>query len=255
MIRLNNQEIHELLELLREAGFPPEEALKMLNSQLTSQLGFARVDAGRGARAVLPEIILAPGKEFEEVRAVTDNLFSRIGLAIVSRVEAELGEYLQQAFPDGSYYRRGHIFTLGSDNAEYTESEGSVAVISAGTSDLHVAEESAVILETLNVDTYRFYDVGVAGIHRLGDVLPDLRKCSVCIVCAGMDAALPTVIGGLYKGPIVAVPVSTGYGTAFKGVTALLSMLNSCSPGISVMNIDNGVGAAAAALRILRGSY
>ena len=255
MIRLNNQKIHELLELLGQAGIPPEEALEMLNSQLTSQLGFARVDAGRGARAVLPEIILAPGKEFEEVKVVADNLFSRIGLAIVSRVGAELGEYLLQAFPNGSYYGRGRIFTLGSYNSERRESEGSVAVISAGTSDLHVTEESAVILETLNVETYRFYDVGVAGIHRLGEILPELRECSVCIVCAGMDAALPTVIGGLYKGPIVAVPASTGYGTAFKGVTALLSMLNSCSPGISVMNIDNGVGAAAAALRILRGNY
>ncbi len=247
--------MHELLELLRNAGIPPEEALEMLNSQLTSQLGFARVDTGRGVRAVLPEIILGPGKEFEEVRAVTGNLFSRIGLAIVSRVEVELGEYLLKAFPDGSYYRRGRIFTLGSDKADHRESEGSVAVISSGISDLHAAEDSAVILERMNVDINRFYDIGVAGIHRLGDILPDLRKCSVCIVCAGMDAALPTVIGGLFKGPIVAVPASTGYGTAFKGVTALLSMLNSCSPGICVMNIDNGLGAAAAALRILRGSY
>jgi len=254
VIEVKKKEMHELLELLGKADISPEDALDMLNSQLTSQLGFARVDAGRGTRAVLPEIILASGQDFEEVRAVTDNLFSRIGLAIVSRVEVELGEYLQNIFPDGSYHERGRIFTLGSDKAEHRENEGSVAVISAGTSDLHAAEESAVVLEIMNVDTDRFYDIGVAGIHRLGNILPDMRKSSVCIVCAGMDAALPTVIGGLYKGPIVSVPTSTGYGTAFKGVSALLSMLNSCSPGISVMNIDNGLGAAAAALRILRGS-
>lgn len=239
---------------MKKAGIPPEEALDTLNSQLTSQLGFARVDAGRGVRAVLPEIILASGKDYEEVRAVTDNLFSRTGLAIVSRVEDELGRYLLKTFPDGSYYKRARIFTLGSNEAEKGVNEGSVAVISAGTSDLHAAEESAAVLETLNVDLNRFYDIGVAGIHRLGHILPDLRKSSVCIVCAGMDAALPTVIGGLYKGPIIAVPTSTGYGTAFNGVTALLSMLNSCSPGICVMNIDNGLGAAAAALRILRGN-
>ncbi len=254
MVGLNNQEMHELLELLKKAGVSPEEALDMLNSQLTSQLGFARVDTGRGARAVLPEIVLASGKNFEEVRTVTDNLFSRIGLAIVSRVEAELGEYLRKAFPDGSYHERARIFTLGSDEAEHRENEGSVAVISAGTSDLHAAEESAVILEIMNVDINRFYDIGVAGIHRLGHILPQLKRSSICIVCAGMDAALPTVIGGLFRGPVVAVPTSTGYGTAFKGVTALLSMLNSCSPGICVMNIDNGLGAAAAALRILRGN-
>ncbi len=255
MIELNSHDIYELLELLKKAGISPEEALDILNSQFTSQLGFARVDTGRGVRAVLPEIVLASGKDFEEVRAVTDNLFSSIGLAIVSRVEAGLGEYLRKAFPVGSYHERARIFTLGSNETEYRKNEGSAAVISAGTSDLHAAEESAVILETMNVDVNRFYDIGVAGIHRLGHILPDLRTNSVCIVCAGMDAALPTVIGGLYKGPMIAVPTSTGYGTAFKGVTALLSMLNSCSPGICVMNIDNGLGAAAAALRILRGNY
>jgi len=124
-------------------------------------------------------------------------------------------------------------------------------VVSAGTSDLHAAEEAAVILETVGAEVERVYDVGVAGIHRLGKVLPLIRQCSICVVCAGMDAALPTVLGGLYRGPIIAVPTSTGYGTAFHGVTALNSMLCSCSPGITVVNIDNGLGAAAAALRIL----
>ncbi|MBN2586335.1 MAG: nickel pincer cofactor biosynthesis protein LarB, partial [Candidatus Fermentibacteraceae bacterium] len=124
--------------------------------------------------------------------------------------------------------------------------------VSAGTSDLHAAEEAAVVLEVMKADIRRIYDIGVAGLHRLSETLPVIRAASVCLVFAGMDAALPTVLGGLYRGPVVAVPTSTGYGTAFGGVTALLSMLNSCSPGICVMNIDNGLGAAAAALRMIR---
>ncbi|MEN8208199.1 MAG: nickel pincer cofactor biosynthesis protein LarB [Candidatus Fermentibacteria bacterium] len=246
--------IDALLAVLGKSDISPTDALKLLNSHLTSDLGFAKVDTGRGITAVLPEVILAQGKSYEEVLKITENLFERTGLAIVSRAEEKLGRLLLEAFPEGSYSERANIFVTGEYNGTSGSDEGSVAVVSAGTSDLHAMEEAAVILEVMKADTHRFCDVGVAGVHRLAEVLPSLRECSVCIVFAGMDAALPTVIGGLFRGPIVAVPTSTGYGTAFGGVTALLSMLNSCSPGISVLNIDNGLGAAAAALRILRGT-
>lgn len=251
---MKNSSIEALLAVLSKGDISPFDALKMLNSHLTPDLGFARVDTGRGVTAVLPEVILAEGKNTEEVLKITESLFDRTGLAIVSRASEDLGGALLDAFPEGRYSDRGRLFVTGEYGKTSDSAEGSVAVVSAGTSDLHAVEEAAIILETMKVDTRRFCDIGVAGVHRLAEVLPSLRESSVCIVFAGMDAALPTVIGGLYRGPVIAVPTSTGYGTAFGGVTALLSMLNSCSPGICVLNIDNGLGAAAAALRILRGS-
>ncbi len=251
---MKNSSIEALLAVLGKSNISPFDALKLLNSHLTSDLGFARVDTGRGITAVLPEVILAQGKIPEEVLKITGSLFSRTGLAIVSRTGEDLSRILLEAYPEGKYSKRGKLFVTGEYMRTPEDDEGSVAVVSAGTSDLHAVEEASIILETMKVDTRRFCDIGVAGVHRLAEVLPSLRECTVCIVFAGMDAALPTVIGGLYRGPVVAVPTSTGYGTAFGGVTALLSMLNSCSPGICVLNIDNGLGAAAAALRILRGS-
>ncbi|OPL19830.1 MAG: hypothetical protein AVO35_02325 [Candidatus Aegiribacteria sp. MLS_C] len=242
----------QLLDLIGRAGLTPEEALAILNSSLTRNLGFARLDAGRGIRAVLPEIVLASGKTQDELLEVTGSLLERTGLAIVSRLDQRRGALLLERYPRGNYNSRAGIFVAGFPKIEPDPSEGSVAVVSAGTSDLHAAEEAAVVLETMRVRVVRLYDIGVAGIHRLSETLPAVREASVCLVFAGMDAALPSVLGGLYRGPVVAVPTSTGYGTAFGGVTALLSMLNSCSPGICVMNIDNGLGAAAAALRILR---
>lgn len=246
--------IDRLLRVLKKEGIAPERALDLLNAGLTHHLGFARVDGGRGQRSTLPEIVLAGGKSPEEVAEVTAALLSGSGLAIVSRLEPEKSTDILKRFPEGIYHRRARVFTAGEYRGKAGVDEGTVAVISAGTSDLHAAEEAAVVLETMKVDVDRFYDIGVAGLHRLSGTIPRIREATLCIVFAGMDAALPTVLGGLYRGPVVAVPTSTGYGTAFGGVTALLSMLNSCSPGICVMNIDNGLGAAAAALRILRGT-
>ena len=243
----------DLRELLSSAGFTSEEALETLNSLLTDQLGFAKVDTGRAITSVMPEVVLAPGKSLEELIAITGSLLERSGSAIVSRVEGEAAVTLRKSFPQGRLHARARLFLVGEPRRILDGLPGKVAVVSAGTSDLHAADEAAVILEAVGAEVERVYDIGVAGIHRLGSVLPLLRECNICIVCAGMDAALPTVLGGLYRGPIIAVPTSTGYGTAFHGVTALHSMLCSCSPGISVVNIDNGLGAAAAALRILAG--
>jgi pyridinium-3,5-biscarboxylic acid mononucleotide synthase len=250
-----NGDLEKLLENLENQGLKPDDALELLNSYLTHHLGFARVDGGRGSRSTLPEVVLAQGKSAGEVLRVTESLYKGTGMAIVSRLDVEVGERLLKRYPEGSYSDRGRIFSVGEYTGEADPEEGLVAVVSAGTSDLHAAEEAAMVLQTMKVRVDRHYDIGVAGLHRLSETVPAIRKASVCLVFAGMDAALPTVLGGLFRGPMVAVPTSTGYGTAFGGVTALLSMLNSCSPGICVMNIDNGLGAAAAALRILRGTH
>ncbi len=241
----------QLLEVLRAAGIKPGEAVSLLRGAGLDDLGFSVVDSHRGERQPLPEVVFGQGKTAEQVVAITESLFKRTGLAIVSRVPEGYELFLQKAFPTGKMDALSRMFVVG----EYTGSfktAGSVVVVTAGTSDLPVAGEAVIVLETMGVPVKLAADVGVAGIHRLGAVLPDILAASVCIACAGMDAALVSVLGGLFPGPVIALPVSTGYGVALDGFTALFSSLSSCSPGVSVVNIDNGVGAAAAALRILK---
>jgi hypothetical protein len=250
----DNDSLKRLLEALKRAELSAEDAMRLLRDQATLDMGFARLDSARGVLRHFPEVVLAEGKTPSEVVGIVDRLTRKSGYAVVSRVDEEYAKPLTEKFPRGEYHARAMVFAVGSPEAERVENEGSVGVVTAGTSDNRTAEEAAVILELLNVKVDRYYDVGVAGIHRLEKVLPELRKASVLIVCAGMDAALPSVVGGLLAGPVIAVPTSTGYGAAFEGVSALLSVLNSCSPGVCVTNIDNGVGAAAAAVRLLRGS-
>lgn len=248
----DKKETRQLLKLLENLGMEPGRAADLLKVYHTPDLGYAKVDSARGWSAALPEVVMAPGKTAEEVVKITERLLEVSALAMVSRLNDEQRLALEKKIPGGTFHPRPSLFTAGEYTGPAEDDEGSVAVVSAGTSDLEAAEEAAVVLETMNVRTERFYDIGVAGIHRLTASLPGIRSHSICLVFAGMDAALPTILGGLYHGPVVAVPTSTGYGTAFGGVTALLSMLNSCSPGICVMNIDNGLGAAAAALRFIR---
>lgn len=241
----------QLLEVLKAAGIEPGEAVSLLREAGLDDLGFSVVDSHRGGRQPLPEVVFGQGKTAEQVTAITESLFKRTGLAIVSRVPEGFDSFLQEAFPTGKMDTLSRMFVVG----EYTGSfktTGSVVVVTAGTSDLPVAGEAVTVLETMGVPVKLAADVGVAGIHRLGAVLPDILSASVCIACAGMDAALVSVLGGLFPGPVIALPVSTGYGVSLDGFTALFSSLSSCSPGVSVVNIDNGVGAAAVALRILK---
>ena len=243
-------DLERLLDLLQREGLSPSEAITMLRDHGVRDTGFARVDTARGLLGVFPEIVLAEGKTPGQVLAIGRELLSRTGSAVFSRVDAECAEALEGKFSSGSYHAQARMFTVG-DGSDGVELSGTVALVSAGTSDLHAAEETGVLLSHLGVSVERLYDVGVSGLHRLQGVLDRLRDATVAVVFAGMDAALPSVVGGLFPGPVIAVPTSTGYGTAFGGVTALLSALNSCSPGVAVLNIDNGVGAAAAAVRIL----
>lgn len=252
MSETDQKDTQQLLKLLESLGMEPGRAADILKRYHTPDLGYAKVDSTRGWSAALPEVVMAPGKTAKEVVSITERLLEDSALAMVTRLNREQRRALENNIPGGTFHHRPSLFTAGEYTGPREDEEGSVAVVSAGTSDLEAAEEAAVVLETMKVRIENFYDIGVAGIHRLTASLPGIRRHAICLVFAGMDAALPTILGGLYHGPLVAVPTSTGYGTAFGGVTALLSMLNSCTPGICVMNIDNGLGAAAAALRFLR---
>src|SRR6185369_9419383 len=173
-------------------------------------------------------------------------------LIVATRLDSELAQELLKALPGASYFEQARMFVWG-DLPDIKDDGATVAIVTAGTADLPVAEEAAMFLAASGIATQRFFDVGVAGIHRLFDKLPDLQKCDVTIVVAGMDGALPSVVAGLLPGPVIAVPTSVGYGASFQGIAALLTMLNSCASGITVVNIDNGFGAAMAAARILDG--
>lgn len=244
-------DIESLKLVLKAAGVDPQEAAGILRKEGLDDLGFSVVDSGRGARQFLPEVVLGEGKAVSQIVAITRSLYKKSGLAIVSRVSEEVGKELKKNFSNGTFYNLERMFVLGKYDGTFTTEE-SVVIVSAGTSDLPVAGEAEIILKTMGVSVKLIADVGVAGIHRLSNVLPEILSSSICIACAGMDAALISVLGGLFPGPVIAVPVSTGYGAAMSGFTALFSSLSSCSPGVTVVNIDNGIGAAAGALRILK---
>ncbi|MDB5027587.1 MAG: 1-(5-phosphoribosyl)-5-amino-4-imidazole-carboxylate carboxylase [Candidatus Eremiobacteraeota bacterium] len=209
----------------------------------------ARLDHDRRDRTGIPEVIFAAGKTLEQNVALVGALYARTGFAMATRIPAEQRESLVAAFADcvhepvSGALRRGTLPRTGAR----------VAVVCAGTSDLPVAEEAAFVLESLGHEAVRATDVGVAGIHRLYDALDDIASCGAIIVVAGMEGALPSVVAGLVRAPVIAVPTSIGYGAAFDGIAALLSMLTACAPGIGVVNIDNGFGAAALAHKIVSG--
>lgn len=244
-------ELRRILEDLISGSIDIEVAASRLAGAKSDDIGFARLDPDRADRTSLPEIVYAPGKSTEQLLQILNRMRETAGLGIASRVSSELARTLASSLPDGDWFPEARIFALGDPRDPIPE-EGSVAVITAGTSDIPVAEEACVLMELLGIGVDRFFDVGVAGMHRLATVIPEIRQCTVCVVVAGMDAALPSVVGGLFRGPVIGVPTSTGYGTSFGGVSALLAILNSCSPGVVGVNIDNGVGAAAAAIRSLR---
>ena len=211
-------------------------------------LDFARVDTDRQRRCGFPEVIFGAGKTPEEVAAIAGVLIERHGLLLATRVKSEHCAAVKAQFPDAEWHARAGCITV--ERRPLGRSEGLVGVLCAGTSDLPVADEAAVTLEIFGNTVMRISDVGVAGIHRLLAVQGELDKCSVLIVVAGMEGALPSAVAGLTSKPVIAVPTSVGYGANFGGLAALLGMLNSCGSGVTVVNIDNGFGAAYAAAQI-----
>lgn len=231
--------VTKILQSVKNEELSISEAAKQLSG--FSEPGFAKVDTQRKARNGYPEVIYGEGKTVEQIVAITEDLLTE-GKAILStRVSAEKAVVLEQKFPDGIYHKDARCFVL---NPSSKLTDRYIAIVTAGTSDIGVAEEAAITAETFGNSVKRIYDVGVAGIHRLFANLDDIKNASVVIVIAGMEGALVSVVGGLVDKPVIAVPTSVGYGTNLDGITALFSMLNSCSSGVSVVNIDNGFGAA-----------
>jgi len=213
-------------------------------------LGFARVDVDRRRRTGFPEVIFGPGKTPEEVMRIAQVIQEREPVLLATRVTREQFEAVQTQFPAAIFHERARCLTI--ERETLPKCRLAVAVVAAGTSDLPVAEEAAVTLEIFGNRVERIYDAGVAGLHRLLIETDRLRECAAVIVVAGMEGALPSVVAGLVDKPVIAVPTSTGYGASFGGLAALLGMLNSCGSGVTVVNIDNGFGAAYAAATINR---
>ncbi len=241
--------LRELLARVAAGELTPDAALAALADLPYADLGIAKPDLHRELRSGLPETIFGEGKRSEDLVAIAERLLAANGRVLVTRVGPEAAAALRARFPDAVSHERARVVTCGEPH----EASGApAAVLAAGTSDLAVAEEAAVCLTWFGHAVERHYDVGVAGLHRLLDALPALRRAGAIVAVAGMDGALPAVVAGLVAAPVVAVPTSVGYGASFGGLAALLTMLNACAPGIGVVNIDNGYGAAVLAHRILR---
>jgi NCAIR mutase (PurE)-related protein len=213
-------------------------------------LGFARVDTGRRARRGFPEVIYCEGKTPEEVAAIAGAILSHDGVLLGTRARREHFDAVAKQFPEARFHERARCVTVEIN--PLPKNEGTIGVLCAGTSDLPVAEEAAVTLEIFGNRVEKIYDAGVAGIHRLVVERDRLEACNALVVVAGMEGALPSAVAGLVSKPIIAVPTSVGYGASFGGIAALLGMLNSCGSGVTVVNIDNGFGAAYAAATINR---
>lgn len=213
-------------------------------------LGFARVDTDRQRRCGIPEVVFGAGKTPEDLLAISRTILKNNGVLLATRVEEAHFVHLSAEYPQARYHQRARCITIEIE--PMPKLCGTIGVICAGTSDLPVAEEAVVTLETFGNTVERITDVGVAGIHRLLAERERLESCNVLIVVAGMEGALPSAVAGLVSKPVIAVPTSIGYGASFGGIAALLGMLNSCGSGVTVVNIDNGFGAAYAATQINR---
>lgn len=240
----------EILEEVKCGRMAPADAAARLDPSGRMALGFADVDTGRAARRGFPEVIYAPGKTTAQIVAICRALNAAGQNAMASRIDAGQAVAVQAEIPAARYHAGARILT--SDCAPLPEPRGLVAVVSAGTTDIPVAEEAALTAERMGARVERRFDIGVAGLHRLFAHLEMLRSARVTVVVAGMEGALPSVVGGLIDRPLIAVPTSVGYGVGARGRAALEAMLTSCVPGITVVNIDNGFGAGVAAAMINR---
>jgi NCAIR mutase (PurE)-related protein len=244
------KEVEKLLNEVKNGKTSVDEALDVLKSFPYTDLGFARIDHHREMRTGYPEIIYCAGKTIEQVREIFRVMVKKESNVIGTRATSGMFDAVKKISAKTVFYSEARIISFQKKKPEMPETK--IAVITAGTSDIPVAEEAAVTAELLGNKVIRIYDAGVAGIHRLVDKLPEIRTCRVIIVIAGMEGALASVVGGLVDIPVIAVPTSVGYGASFGGISALLAMLTSCSSGVTVVNIDNGFGAGFSASMINR---
>jgi NCAIR mutase (PurE)-related protein len=234
--------LEEVLEKYKNGEIELTEALEQFPGKGIEEMGFATIDTDRLNRTGLPEVIYSSGKTVEQVQKIAERMFQKGIDVLATRVTPEMAEAVRTVIPKAEYNELAKTISFRKSNKLNTK--GYIAIVAAGTSDLPVAEEAAVTARFLGNTVETVYDVGVAGIHRLFNKLELIRNARVIIVVAGMEGALGSVIGGLVDKPVIGVPTSIGYGANFQGLSALLAMLNSCASGISVVNIDNGFGAA-----------
>ncbi|MCX6222717.1 MAG: nickel pincer cofactor biosynthesis protein LarB [Bacteroidia bacterium] len=232
----------DIFEKYKQGELDLPEALQMVSNHGTFEMGFATIDTDRLHRTGMPEMIYAAGKTTEQVRQIAERMYQNGMDVLASRVSPEMSKAIKEVIPLAVYNELARTVSFRHQKIQNTK--GYIAVVAAGTSDMPVAEEAAETARFLGNEVKTIYDVGVAGIHRLFHKIDIIRGARVIIVVAGMEGALGSVIGGLVDKPVIGVPTSVGYGANFKGLSALLSMLNSCANGISIVNIDNGFGAA-----------
>lgn len=249
---MTRSDLLQLLASVEKGATTAEAAANRLATLPFEDLGHTRVDHHRSLRTGLPEVIYAAGKTPEQTAAIFDSLVADRVDVLATRASPATADAVLVRHPAAVYNVTARTLSLRQGHEK--EPAGHIAVLCAGTSDLPVAEEAAVTAETFGARVTRLYDVGVAGVHRLLAVRDELVQAHAVIVCAGMEGALPSVVGGLVSVPVIAVPTSVGYGASFGGASALLGMLNSCSPNVCVVNIDNGFGAAYSAVLIARAS-
>jgi pyridinium-3,5-biscarboxylic acid mononucleotide synthase len=249
-VSMNSEALRQLFEQVREKHLSPDEAVERLRHLPFEDLGFAKLDHHRALRQGMPEVIFAQGKTPSQVADIFTRLAAHGGNVLATRASEEQYAAVAAALPRTEYRPLPRAIVLKQDRKKH--GKGVIVVVSAGTSDIPVAEEAVVTAELMGNNVQHIYDVGVAGIHRLLAHRGALAKARVIVVCAGMEGALPSVVGGLVGVPVIAVPTSVGYGAAFEGLAALLGMMNSCASNVSVVNIDNGFGAGYVASLINR---
>lgn len=237
---MDKDQLRSLLTQVREGAVDVDQALEKLRHMPFETLGYATIDHHRAIRVGMPEVIFGKGKTVEQTVGIATRLLERAANVLVTRTTREAYEALRTSFPEAEYFPLSGALRVWRDRTP--RGKGKLLVVSAGTTDLPVAEEAVVTAEIMGNEVLQVHDVGVAGIHRLLGNYERLAEARVIVVCAGMEGALPSAVGGMVSCPVIAVPTSVGYGASFHGLAALLGMLNSCASNVSVVNIDNGFG-------------
>lgn len=237
---MDSQLLRDLLTQVRNGRMDPDTALQALKGLPFENLGYARVDHHRAIRTGVAEVIYCEGKSVEQIQGIAQRMAAHHCNILATRADREKFEGIKAVIQECVYHETARIVVI---RPRPVERRGRIAVVTAGTSDIPVAEEAAITAETMGSNVHRIYDAGVAGIHRILHVREELFKARAAVVVAGMEGALASVVGGLVSCPVIGVPTSVGYGASFGGLAALLAMLNSCASGVSVVNIDNGFGA------------
>lgn len=243
--------LEQILSQVANQELAPEEAMQNLKNLPYEDIGYANIDQHRNLRTGQAEVIFGQGKTPDQIAGIVSHMIGTNRTILVTRADAQDYDAVLEIAPQAVYHELARIITVG-EKPDRNHDKGTIGIVTAGTSDIPVAEEAALTAEYFGYKVDRIFDVGVAGIHRLFGKLDRIRSADVLIVIAGMEGALASVVGGLVSVPVIAVPTSVGYGASFSGLAALLSMLNSCANGVGVVNIDNGYGAACLATKILK---